>query len=84
MGKTEKVAVTIDQRVLRAAEQLRQKTGESRSALVSRALRLLVSDQAHQAEVERYVAAYREHPESDEDAATATRLAAEALKGVPW
>ncbi len=84
MVKTEKVAVTIDREVLGAAERLRQKTGESRSALVNRALRLLVSDDARRAQVAQYVQGYREHPETDDDVAVARELAAASLKALPW
>ena len=84
MVKTEKVAVTVDREVLGAAERLRQKTGESRSALVNRALRLLVSDDARRAQVAQYVPGYREHPETDDDVAVARELAAATLKALPW
>jgi len=84
MVKTEKVAVTVDREVLGAAERLRQKTGESRSALVNRALHLLVSDDARRAQVAQYVQGYREHPETDDDVAVARELAAATLKALPW
>ena len=84
MIKTEKVAVTVDKHVLGAAERLRKKTGESRSALVNRALRLLVSDEARREQVARYVQGYREHPETDDDVAVARDLAAATLKALPW
>ncbi len=77
-------AVTLDREVLGAAERLRQKTGESRSALVNRALRLLVSDDARRAQVAQYVQGYREHPETDDDVAVARELAAATLKALPW
>lgn len=84
MAEKEKIAVTIDRQALETAERLRRRTGESRSALVNRALRLLVSHEDHRERVERYIAAYREHPETEEDVATAQALAAAALKGLPW
>ena len=80
----EKVAVTIEREVLGAAERIRRRTGESRSALVNRALRQLVSLEAHRERVERYVTAYRKHPETEEEVKAASRLAAETLEGLEW
>ncbi|MFC1610373.1 hypothetical protein ACFL6C_05400 [Myxococcota bacterium] len=84
MAKTEKVAVTVDSAVLLKAERLRQKTGESRSAVVTRALRLLLADEEKWRQVAEYTAAYRDDPETDEDVETARALAKQTLKGLPW
>ena len=83
MARAEKIAITVDARVLEAVERLREQTGESRSALVTRALRDLVSQERHRRRVERYVQAYREKPETD-DVAGAAALAAATLEGLPW
>jgi metal-responsive CopG/Arc/MetJ family transcriptional regulator len=84
MARTEKIAVTVDREVLGAAERLRQGTGESRSALVNRALLQLVMDERQRQRVERYVQAYREQPETENDAEVAAQLAAETLSKLPW
>ncbi len=80
----EKVAVSVDRDLLRRAERLRRTTGESRSALVSRALRQLLSDEERQARVEAYVAAYRSVPEDVEATELAHALAARSLASIPW
>ncbi|MCK5690675.1 ribbon-helix-helix protein, CopG family [Myxococcota bacterium] len=84
MGRVEKVAVSLDKVLLKSAEELREKTGESRSALVARALRLLVANEVRQAKVEGYIKAYQEHPESSEEESAALTLAASTLKDLPW
>ena len=82
--KKEKVAVTIDHRVFGEAERLRRATGESRSALVNRALNLLVASEAREKNIAEYVQGYRNHPEIEDELSSAANVAAENLKDVPW
>ncbi|MEK7704715.1 MAG: ribbon-helix-helix protein, CopG family [Myxococcota bacterium] len=78
-----KVTISLDTEVLAHVERLRRSTGESRSALVSRALAQVVAREEHRHRGERYVAGYREHPEASwEDAARA--LARRSLAELPW
>ena len=84
MGSTDKVAVSLDPRLLSRAEALRQRTGESRSALFARALRKLLDDEEHQRRVEQYVAAYRQQPESAAAVAAARATARRSLAALPW
>lgn len=79
-----KVAVSVDAALLARVEKLRAKTGESRSAVVARALARLMDEAAHAERVQRYVAAYRELPETADVVDRATDLAARALRDVPW
>jgi metal-responsive CopG/Arc/MetJ family transcriptional regulator len=80
----EKIAVTVDPKLLARVEALRHRTKESRSALVSRALRELLREQQHADRVRRYVEAYEESPETAVDVQLAGALAAEALATVAW
>ena len=80
---TEKIAITVDAHVLAGAERMRRKTGESRSALFSRAVAELLRNGEHVARVKRYVEAYREQPESPEEVQAADALASEALRHAP-
>jgi metal-responsive CopG/Arc/MetJ family transcriptional regulator len=84
VASVEKVAVSLDPDLLRRAERLRRSTGETRSALVSRALRLLVERENHRARVEQYVAAYRAHPESVQEVELARVLASRAITSIDW
>jgi metal-responsive CopG/Arc/MetJ family transcriptional regulator len=79
-----KIAVTVDPDVLARAERLRRATGESRSALVTRALAELLQPDAHRRRVARYVLAYRERPESAAEVEAARALAAVSLAALPW
>ena len=84
MARRAKVAVTIDEDLLAQAEAVRRRTGESRSAVFARALRELLGAEEHRRRVDRYVEAYREHPEGADEIALARRQSKRALAKVPW
>lgn len=78
-----KFAVTVRAELLTRVERLRRGTGESRSAVVARALARLLEDELRAENVRRYQQAYREHPESTEDVQEARALAALSLRHAP-
>jgi metal-responsive CopG/Arc/MetJ family transcriptional regulator len=82
--RVEKVAVSVDKDLLRAAERLRRETGESRSAIVSRGLRVLLESAERERRVRDYIAAYERCPETSAEVAAQRRLAARTLASVPW
>jgi metal-responsive CopG/Arc/MetJ family transcriptional regulator len=79
-----KVAISLEPKLLQRAEQHRLVTGESRSALVARALRDLLASEGEQADIARYVAAYRETPETLGDVQAARAVAKRTLRHLPW
>ena len=84
MAKSEKIAVSLDPDLLHRAEKVRNRTGESRSALVSRALRLLTNNEERAQRVADYVRAYRRHPETIEEIASVRAAAKRSLSAVAW
>ncbi len=84
MANAAKIACSIDANLLARIESVRARTGESRSALISRALIALTSESARARAVRRYVEAYREHPEPVGDVRAARRSARRALSRVDW
>jgi metal-responsive CopG/Arc/MetJ family transcriptional regulator len=84
MSKTSKIAVSLDPRLLARVERARAHTGESRSALVSRALELLTSDEERQAKAARYVIAYHERPETVAEVHEGRAWARRVLARLPW
>jgi hypothetical protein len=78
------VAFSIDAQLLALVERVRLHTGESRSAVIGRALHQLTSESAHEEEVQRYVAAYREQPERPSEIGSARRQARRTLSRLPW
>jgi metal-responsive CopG/Arc/MetJ family transcriptional regulator len=83
VSKSRKFACSIDADLLDRLERLRSRTGESRTALVSRALAKLTQEAAH-ASVERYLQAYREVPETGSEVQSARELARGVLRDLPW
>lgn len=84
MAKREKIAISIDNDVLRAAERLRRETGESRSAVFERALVAYLEGRRRVAEVGRYLDGYRRAPESKAEISGALAAALAALAAEPW
>jgi Arc/MetJ-type ribon-helix-helix transcriptional regulator len=80
----EKVAVSLDREVLAHAERLRKSTGESRSALVGRALRHLLQSEMRSARVAEYVEAYRRTPETAHDVRRARTVARRSIAALRW
>jgi hypothetical protein len=79
-----KFACSVDAAVLARIERLRARTGESRSALVSRALVKLADEEASADRVRRYIEAYREKPESRAQISAARRMARRVVRAMPW
>jgi hypothetical protein len=79
-----KIAVSIDRQLLRRTERLRKRTGESRSAVVSRALRRLFSLEERHRRVLEYLEAYRRQPEHPADVERARVVARKSLSSLPW
>ncbi len=84
MANAAKIACSIDANLLKRIESVRARTGESRSAFISRALIALTSESARASAVRRYVAAYRETPETTDDVRAARSSARRALTRVAW
>ena len=84
MSNVGKIACSIDADLLARVESVRKKTGESRSAFISRALRMLTAESARALAVARYVEAYRALPESSVVVRGARRSARRALSRLPW
>ena len=84
MPRAAKIAVSLDPDLLHRAERVRRRTGESRSALVSRALRVLTDEAERAQRVAEYVRGYREHPETAEEIASIRAAAQRSLAAIPW
>ena len=79
-----KITISVSAEIAAAAERLKRKTGESRSAVFERGVAALLSAE-HQAERSRqYVAGYRRTPERRRDLAVALSTAVTSLAGEPW
>ena len=79
-----RVAFSVDPHILDRLEKIRAKTGESRSAMITRALSLVTDHDARNDRVHRYVDAYRKRPETGKDEAAARSTARRALVRLEW
>jgi metal-responsive CopG/Arc/MetJ family transcriptional regulator len=83
MNRSVKVAVSLPDDLLAAADQATRDSGMTRSRLFREALAERLRHEASSA-VERYVAAYREYPESAEEIEAAMSSAAQLLVAEPY
>jgi len=84
MASTAKIAVSLPGGLLREVEAERARTGESRSAVVQRALGLLLSEKDRRRRLRAYVDGYRACPESEDEVAAAAAAATRLLAVEPW
>lgn len=80
----EKLAISLDRDLLRRAERLRETTGESRSALIARALKQFLRAEELERQAREYSEAYQRSPETAADARAARVLARRSLAQVDW
>ncbi|MBC7792354.1 MAG: hypothetical protein H7Z43_01495 [Clostridia bacterium] len=79
-----KIAISIDARLLKRAEHLRARTGETRSALINRALSMLTGNDEHERRLTEYVEAYRRMPETRAELEAVRIAAKRSLARVAW
>jgi hypothetical protein len=84
MANAAKIACSIDADLLHRVESVRARTGETRSAFISRTLIALTAESARASSVKRYVEAYKDHPEGPADLAAARKSARRALSRVTF
>jgi len=79
-----KIAISMSADLLDDVERVRRTTGETRSAVVARAVRLLVDADKRRAQIAEYVEAYRRHPETPAEVRAVRIVARRTLKNLPW
>ena len=84
MAKVVKIAISLPHDLLQAAEDERKVRGESRSEFVRHALETHLREARERADVERYIQAYRDYPETEEELAWVHQVSLETLAQEPW
>jgi metal-responsive CopG/Arc/MetJ family transcriptional regulator len=84
MSKTSKIAISLPKDVLDAVEEKREESGESRSQFFRRAAEALLKQQMERDQIERYVRAYSENPETEKEIESARHAASAILATEPW
>ena len=84
MPKTSKIAISLPEEVLTAVEREREESGESRSQIFRRAVDLLLRQRKEREMSEKYISAYQQVPETEEEVTAARRSASTILAQEPW
>ena len=84
MAPSDKIAVSLPAGLVRQIERERKRTGETRSAFVQRAIRLVFSEQDRRKRVAEYIEGYRNQPETEDEIAAAEAAGAKLLAQEPW
>ena len=84
MSKSAKVAISLPEDILKAAEMERKARGESRSQFFRRAIERLLKQERESSAVKDYVRGYQEVPESAEEVEAAHRVGSAVLAEEPW
>ena len=84
MAPSDKIAVSLPAGLVRQIERERKSTGETRSAFVQRAIRLVFSEQDRRKRVAEYIEGYRNQPETEDEIAAAEAAGAKLLAQEPW
>lgn len=84
MSKTSKIAISLPEEMLCAVEEKRGESGESRSQFFRRAIEVLLKQQRERDQIEQYVRAYSENPETEQEIEAARHAASTILAKEPW
>ncbi len=84
MSKSAKVAISLPEDILKAAEMERKARGESRSQFFRRAIERILKQARESSSVKDYVRGYQEMPESAEEVEAAHRVGSAMLAEEPW
>ncbi len=84
MSKVVKIAISLPAELCEAADQMRQKRGETRSEFFRNAVALFLRSEQEQEAIERYIQGYHQHPETDDDIAAIHQVSVEVLSQEPW
>lgn len=84
MSSAVRVAVDLPPTLFESVERERQRSQESRSGFLRRAIADFLERQKGKVDAERDAAIYRQHPETEEEVAVLFAMNQEALSGETW
>lgn len=84
MGKTVKIAISLPQELLKAAERERKARGESRSRFFCQAVETFLRQARQHNAIEQYIQGYRDKPETEEEVAAVHQVSSAVLSQEPW
>ena len=84
MSDTRKIAISLPGGLFDKMEDVRKRTGLSRSSFIRRAIDLALAEGKRRALIDKYRDGYLKYPETPEEVAGALISAAELLAREPW
>lgn len=75
MAKKAKISITLPHEVLKEVNMIARRSGENRSAVILKAVQMLIKKPQQEEDSRRYVEAYRKHPESQEELRASEKIA---------
>jgi metal-responsive CopG/Arc/MetJ family transcriptional regulator len=81
---TAKVAISLPEAVLKAVEEARKTTGESRSGYFRRAVVELLKLEVEKTRASQYIEGYRQMPETETEIRQVHAISGPALSGENW
>ncbi len=82
--ETVKIAISLPKEKYQAVEKMRKKIRKTRSALISEALSLWLKEMRKEELIKRYIAGYKQHPESKAESKGASATSAQTLAAQEW
>ncbi len=82
--QTIKVAISLPKEEFRALEKRRRKLKQTRSAVVTEAIRYWLKAQEEAEDVRRYIEGYQKHPETKEEMVFCEKAGVEVLAETVW
>jgi metal-responsive CopG/Arc/MetJ family transcriptional regulator len=79
-----RVTIRVPSELLEAIDRKLARDEEPRSAVIRRVLEAAVRDAEARQDDERYIQAYREQPQTEEEFGWADQVACEQLAELPW
>ena len=84
MVKSEKVAISLREDLLRDVERERRASGETRSEFFRRAVEALLRRERDREAIVQYIQGYLQHPETEDEVRWVEAASQEALAENPW
>jgi metal-responsive CopG/Arc/MetJ family transcriptional regulator len=83
-SKVTRVTVTLPREMLEAADETLVEPDESRSGMIRRLIKTALREAQDRKDVEQWIRAYREQPQTEEEVGWFELAALETLRDLPW
>ncbi|MFC1745596.1 hypothetical protein ACFL35_16510 [Candidatus Riflebacteria bacterium] len=78
--KSDRIAITLSDILLKEVEIFRKKTGDSRSGFIQKAIKKYLNDQRKAKKIAQYIKGYEENPETEKEIEEIHSISAQLFK----